>query len=45
MGNSRFEGFTKEEIKLAYEFDMLNQSMVMAEANAYALQNYVREIA
>ncbi|OWO82563.1 hypothetical protein B5C26_09295 [Photorhabdus luminescens] len=38
MGNSRFEGFTKEEIKLAYEFDMLNQSMVMAEANAYALQ-------
>ncbi|AKH65286.1 MULTISPECIES: hypothetical protein [Photorhabdus] len=38
MGNSRFEGFTKEEIKLAYEFDMLNKSMVMAGQNVHALQ-------
>ncbi|WP_445493529.1 hypothetical protein [Photorhabdus sp. SF281] len=38
MGDSRFEGFTKEEIKLAYEFDMLNKSMVMARQNVHALQ-------
>ncbi|MGV7961144.1 hypothetical protein QPK13_08520 [Photorhabdus tasmaniensis] len=38
MGNSRFEGLTKEEIKLAYEFNMLNKSMVMAGQNIHALQ-------